>query len=316
MNYSSNSKEQKEKLINLAINEYLNTQEEHKSLTKLGEKYGIKRQTISKHLKILGYEVINFQNRSRLNEHVFDSLDSEEKFYWLGFLFADGNISKTGNRIEVCLSLKDLNHLEKFKKFLGLTTEIRTGYHNNYGYCHLSVRNKHLWETLNSYGCIPCKSLTLEFPKLSIFKDKMDILHFVRGYVDGDGCLTTYLNSTKTSMNTSISIVGTYKFLSKVKNIFGGNHGTIVNKNSKDYTNNSFQLVYGGAIARKFARYLYENAKIYLDRKYKKYKEFCRIEEESSKRKSSKIGEGCDANTEVSSVITKGTETPQSVVGE
>lgn len=73
---------------------------------------------------------------------------------------------------------------------------------------------------------------------------------------------------------------------------------------------------YGGAIARKFARYLYENAKIYLDRKYKKYNEFCRIEEESSRRKSSKIGEGCDANTEVSSVITKGTETLQSVVGE
>lgn len=316
MNYSNNSKEQKEKLLNLAIEEYLNTQEEYRSLTKLGEKYGIKRQTISKHLKQLGYEVINSQNKSRLNEYIFDSLDCEEKFYWLGFMFADGNISKTGNRIEVRLSLKDLNHLEKFKKFLNLTTEIRTGICNNYGYCHLSVRNKHLWEVLNSYGCTPCKSLTLKFPKLELFKHKTDILHFIRGYVDGDGCLSTYLNATKTSINTSVSIVGTHEFLTKIKNIFGGKHGTIISKSSKNYINSAYQLVYGGAIARKFARYLYENAKIYLDRKYKKYNEFCRIEEESSRRKSSKIGESCDANTEVSSVITKGTETPQSVVGE
>lgn len=46
-------------------------------------------------------------------------------------------------------------------------------------------------------------------------------------------------------------------------------------------------------------RRLYENATIYLERKYNKYLEFCRLEEESSLRKSSKIGEGCDANPEV-----------------
>ena len=49
---------------------------------------------------------------------------------------------------------------------------------------------------------------------------------------------------------------------------------------------------------------------IYLDRKYNKYLEFCRLEEESSKRLSSKIGEGCDANPEVISEITKGLEIP------
>lgn len=60
----------------------------------------------------------------------------------------------------------------------------------------------------------------------------------------------------------------------------------------------------------------YENATIYLDRKYQIYKQFCQHEEESSLKKSSKIGEGCDANTEVSSEIAKGSETLQSVVGE
>lgn len=160
---------EKKSLINLAIEEYLNTPEELRSLTKLGDKYGIKRQTISKHLKNLGYEVINYQNRSRLNEFVFDSMDCEEKFYWLGFLYADGNVSRTGNRLEVRLSLKDLSHLEKFRKFLNLSTEIRTGICEGNSFCHLSVRNKHLWNTLVNLGCAPCKTLILTFPKLNIF---------------------------------------------------------------------------------------------------------------------------------------------------
>ncbi len=43
MNTSNNSKEQKQQIVNLAIEEYLNTPENLRSLTKLGEKYGVKR---------------------------------------------------------------------------------------------------------------------------------------------------------------------------------------------------------------------------------------------------------------------------------
>lgn len=37
-----------------------------------------------------------------------------------------------------------------------------------------------------------------------------------------------------------------------------------------------------------------------MDRKYNKYLEFCRLEEESPRRKSSKIGGFCNENTETS----------------
>ena len=113
----------------------------------------------------------------------------------MGFLYADGNISSTGNRLEIHLAIKDLGHLEKFRKFLKLETEIRSGIDSKgYEFCHLSIRNKHLWETLNDLGCVPNKSLILKFPRFSIFKGNVQelILHFIRGYVDGDGCLCTY----------------------------------------------------------------------------------------------------------------------------
>ena len=298
-----------------ALKEYLNTPDVERSLTKLGSKYNIKRQILSERFKKWGYEIINQQNRCRLNEKAFDNMQSEEQFYWLGFMYADGNISKEGNRIEVRLSIKDKNHLEKFRKFLNLSTEIRTGVCNDYGFCHLSVRNKHMWNTLNSLGCTPQKTLTLQFPNISFFKKKENILHFIRGYVDGDGCLTTYLNNTKTSIRTELSLVGTELFLKSINKLFK-NKGYIKNKSSEGWDNKAFDLSFSDVPSRKIARYLYENATIYLNRKYEKFLEFCRIEEESSKRQSSNIGEPCDGNTEITFKITKGLEVLQSVEGE
>lgn len=52
---------------------------------------------------------------------------------------------------------------------------------------------------------------------------------------------------------------------------------------------------------------MYDNCTIYLDRKYNKYLEYCRLYEESCKELQTKIGEGCDANPEVT------TETKESV---
>lgn len=312
-----NERERKQYKINLAIQEYLDTPELERSLTKLGEKYGIKRQTLSKHLKDMGYDVVNYQNRLRCDETVFDSIDNEESAYWLGFLYADGNISSTGNRLEIHLALKDIEHLEKFKKFLKLETEIRSGIDSKgYGFCHLSIRNKHLWTTLNNLGCCPQKSLILNFPKPSIFKGNFQelILHFIRGYVDGDGCLTIYKTKNGTLI-TQLSLVGTESFLNTVNKIFK-NKGYLRNKSCKNWENKSYNLQFSPVISRKIARYLYENSKIYLERKYKKYLQFCSLEDENPLRKSSKIGESCDANTEVSSEITKGSETLQSVGGE
>lgn len=310
MNISNKTKEQ---IINIAIEEYINTPCEHRSLTKLGEKYGVKRQTLSKHLKNRGIEVINYQNIARLNENAFDSMDNEEQFYWLGFMYADGCISSTGNRIEVHLALKDIEHLEKFRKFLNHTTSIRTGTDKRgIQFCHLSVRNKHMWNTLNTLGCIPRKTLILEFPNKSIFKQNLFFVKaFIRGYVDGDGCLTIYKDSRCNTLRTTLKLKGQEKFL-KVVNQFFCNKGYI----RKCGDENVYDLEFSPRVSRSVARLLYSDATIYLERKYNKYLEFCRLEEESSRRLSSKIGECCDANPEVISEISKGSETPQSVESE
>lgn len=121
--------------------------------------------------------------------------------------------------------------------------------------------------------------------------------------------------SSNGSIITELSLVGTEEFLNSLNKLFK-NKGYIRNKSCKNWENKAYNLSFSSVPSRKIARLLYENANIYLKRKYNKYLEFCSLEDESPLRKSSKIGEGCNANTEVISEITKGSEILQSVEGE
>ena len=49
----------------------------------------------------------------------FDVIDTEEKAYWLGFIYADGYISSIDKAgFEIALKAEDSNHLHKFNRFM------------------------------------------------------------------------------------------------------------------------------------------------------------------------------------------------------
>lgn len=105
------------------------------------------RNRIAKVLKQNGIDVVNKHNQTKFDETVFDSIDTEEKAYWLGFIFADGNISsprKDGKPIytfEICLQLQDVNHLYKFNLFMKhQKNNVKTDSYR----CRWSITNKHL----------------------------------------------------------------------------------------------------------------------------------------------------------------------------
>lgn len=292
------NKESYKSLIDSIIEEYLNTPENERSLTKLSSKYGVKRQTIAKYLKENGHCVINYQNLCKIDPHVFDIIDTEEKAYWLGFIFADGSISKNEYKFELNLSAKDLDHMNKFKIFIKskAKTRIDTTKGENYPICRFSVRNKHLWESLNEKGCVPNKTLILQFPNKNIFANKDLVYDFIRGYFDGDGSLGVY--NSKYGTTFSLSVAGTEDFLKEVQKCIGIN-GTLRNASCNAFKSRVYVLHYSALKARRVSRILYEKSNISLERKYNIYKMFCQAEEKSSVLKSSKIGESCDANTEV-----------------
>lgn len=217
------------------------------------------------------------------NEHYFDEIDTEEKAYWLGFLFADGNISKPKRviqgvekpwyRIEVSLKHEDAAHLEKFRTALQMEATIKKS-HTNFEQCErarLAFNSKHMWNTLNNYGCTPCKSKTLTFPNTNIFKNKALIRHFIRGYVDGDGCLS-YCDQNHNRAH--LSILGTKNILENIQDWIPLQFKLQVYGKSKE---NVQQLSIVGKTAFFIANYLYSNCTIRLDRKYNKYLEYCRL---------------------------------------
>ena len=304
---SNCKRENKQKLINAAVQEYIDAYNNMKtiSLGELSKKYGFKRSTISKYIKLAGGTVVNRTTGQNFNYEVFKNIDTEEKAYWLGVLYADGCCT-TNYSVELTVHKDDIDILKKYCKFLEIK-EDRIKYYKNI--VRVRVCHKYLWQSLVEKGCVRRKSLILKFPDETIFQKSELIRHFMRGYCDGDGCLRYYTNK-KGATICDLEVVGTREFLLKFQTILDIRGGILRNASCTSNHTKIYKLSYRCMPARAVARVLYTNNHICLERKFNVFKSFCRFEEESSNVKSSKIGEGCDANPEVISWITKGQDKP------
>ena len=246
------------------------------SCSKLAKMYNVCTATISKYLKQIGITIVNNQNKSKFNEHIFDSIDTEEKAYWLGFIYADGCVTKNRNQFEISLKGSDVNHLYKFNKFMQYQgNNVKMGTVNCNGKictrCRWSIVNKHLKERLIEIGCVPNKSLILKFPNLTIFSDKKLVYSFIRGYFDGDGSLFNSGN------RIIIKIIGTKEFLTSLNSIFPSK---VIKKDPRTKSNTYSYDIYKRSDVLTFLNLIYKNANIFLDRKYQKYINICRVSQE------------------------------------
>lgn len=223
-----------------------------KGVTEIGRILGIDRTAVSRNLKKLGYNT----SRNPLIKDIFHVIDSEEKAYWLGFLYADGYISKY-NQIEVSLSPKDKEHLAKLKLFVNTNTNIIEDEHR----CRLLFCSKEMAADLAKLGCINNKSLILTFPTEEQVPDTL-LRHFLRGYVDGDGCLCC------TNKTQQFSITSTKAFFEGMLKRTGWD------KNKCNYYPSGKAITWRSHkdVTPQYLKYLYDGATIYLNRKYEKYK--------------------------------------------
>lgn len=222
------------------------------------------------------------KRKIKLNEHYFDIIDSEEKAYFLGFLWADGCNILHRNRITISLHEKDYDILKKLNDlvFENNTITIRKkenirGHYINNKFCKntgdivsFSIYSKYMSNLLNSYGLIPRKSSIVEFPKESIIPLNLQ-KHFIRGYFDGDGSIIKH--NTK-NRGYSIKIASSEIFCQKLKDIiFLHTNLFFYNYNVNDkYSTIQLGGTYNSMI---FCKWLYENSNIYMNRKYQKYKD-------------------------------------------
>jgi len=192
----------------------------------------------------------------------FINLEDRETQYWLGLLATDGGIYR--NRITLGLNSKDLEHIEKYKIFINSNLPIYKTEHSkykghfmsNFSFSSISVTN-----FLINLGITRNKSKTLDI-KIPITWD------FLRGVIDGDGCISFFKNKNKKEYNCCISIVSASKlFIDKIKKFFDDN----LIKNRLYLYKNLYRIhIINFVNCKMLIEFLYKNADIYLERKYLK----------------------------------------------
>lgn len=214
-----------------------------------------------------------------LNEHFFDVIDTEEKAYVLGLLYADGSNGKSKSTISISLEECDREILEKVREclesekeleYLDYSNKTDFGYHYKNQY-RLLLFSAHMCKTLEKHGMVPNKSLVLQFP--TCVPDEL-VRHFVRGYFDGDGTMGWKDLSTFCG-DITVSIMSTKMFCVRLQEIISALG--IATRIAKSYCNNGVTSTI--SISKKsdmltFLEWMYDGSTIYLKRKHEIYEAY------------------------------------------
>lgn len=262
------TKQEKEEMVN----KYLLGE----SAKEISLQYGITGSSVGSMLKRRNIKTRSqkeIQRKYKVDDNFFDVVDSEEKAYILGFLYADGYNNTDLNYIEITLNNKDINILRIFKDILKCDRplqKIKVKLNNKeYNHIRLNITSERLSQRLFELGCVKNKTFKIEFP---IWLDESLYNHFIRGVFDGDGSISFLIRDNSPEFN----ITGTEELLVDVQNILikecNLNKTKLTKK--KNSKTNIVALRYSGTVNLiKIRRWLYKDATIYLERKYNKFME-------------------------------------------
>jgi len=222
------------------------------------------------------------ENQYQITEDFFDNIDTEEKAYFLGMLYADGNVAKDQPSISLALKEDDGYLVEQLNSFVSndrpLYLKDSSGYENAKPQYNLVMYSQHMKDTLVSYGMVPAKSLILQFPQVIIDAPEYIQRHCIRGWFDGDGHVSIYKRKDKRNENSpqnykhNASIVGTFEAMTGIKKIIEKHvpdTSVHIHKQDKNNDKNTYVLlVQGGFNTGKVLKWLYTDATIYMNRKH------------------------------------------------
>lgn len=265
------------------------------SSVKISNCFNVCPQTIA---KILSENNVIMRNKSEaarkysIVEDFFDSIDTQEKAYFLGYLYADG--CNSGKHISLNLSEKDKDMLYRLNMLVhpvgkplykGHQRTItfknkKTGCVTKVNY-HLNIQSEHISDVLTRHGCTPRKTTTLQFPSNSVPKEL--ISHFIRGYFDGDGSISIY-GRRDSYIQGYISIVSSIYFCNSLKDIVYNTLEIKSKTRNRGYADNKvveFRITNTNHVI-KFLEWIYKDSTIHLNRKYEIFQKLLKNREHLS----------------------------------
>lgn len=265
------TQEQKDEICKLYI--------DGNSCTTIAKKFNCNHHTILGILEEKGIQrdAKQFHRKYKLSEHYFDVIDTPNKAYVLGLLHADGCNKMDKGTVSIALQESDKDLLETIRLEIGSEKPLRFIDNSNkhtFGYTYenmyeLQMFSVHMCEQLADKGIIPNKSLKIGFPDW--LDDKL-IPHYIRGVFDGDGSISQSFVS-KNNKPINFNIVGTNTFCQSLKQICKnklGINSSIYDASCHNGITKQF-TINGKNNIKIFMDWIYQDADIYLQRKYDRY---------------------------------------------
>lgn len=254
-------------------------------------KYHVSDSTMRIFFKENNLELISSRKSNTIQHDYFNKINTAEKAYIFGMYIADGyiSISKSSSRFGISLNVNDIELLTKIRDILSPLSKLyfekarinAQGIKSNPMY-KLIISSKTICDKLNQYNCGKNKTNLLKSIKNIIPKEYM--FDFIRGYFDGDGCITTnsvrkrYLTKDGTSKiynytNVSFSITSKdWLILEEVKEFLSA-HISKINLYQESRGNWLLTVNRKSEVKKLYSLLYYNNSLLCLNRKYQKFKQ-------------------------------------------
>lgn len=218
-------------------------------------------------IPIVPTRIVN--QKYKIDENYFSQIDTHNKAYILGLLYADGCLASGRNAVILGLQERDINILEQIKEelktdlplhFKELSLKHPT-YQNQYS---LVITNKKIYDDLLLFGLMPNKSLILKFP--DNISDEF-YPSFLLGYEDGDG----HVDGKRYRCN----FVGTEAFCTRAAEIIKDTldiHCSIMYCHNRIDKPTRLLQIAGFNQTKKYLDWIYSKSDLHIDRKYEVYK--------------------------------------------
>ena len=244
------------------IDRYCNQRQGLKTISKY---YHCDKKTLKNFLVKNGIKIRELNHVPySFDEGYFDCINSSNKAYILGMLYADGANVKQYNAVKLSLASEDRAILEKIREEMKVEKPLlfyeRSKRNSKWKDVYeLKIYSKHICEQLEILGCTPRKSLTLTFPNF-LSDDLMP--HFIRGYFDGDGCICISKSHIISSFVSSTDFcIGLHNYLQKI-----GIACKLCTLKTNEHT--SRIIISKKSEIKKLMNYMYKDADLYMDRKH------------------------------------------------
>ncbi len=162
------------------------------SVNDLSVRYGVSDTPLKRLLRAKGVMRSRMESarqkctKYEVNERFFETIDTLEKCWMLGWFYTDGYNSEKAGDVRISLNDKDEEVLVKMSRLIGSTRPLQR--EPSYRRSTLIVTRRKMSEDLARVGCTQAKSFTIEYPH-AVLDTRAKNCAFLRGVIEGDGCI-------------------------------------------------------------------------------------------------------------------------------